>query len=241
MQKLLQVSRKSNIIFSVRLGFFYFHCINQMQMTKDTMHKDTTNKAKVKKSVPNGNSTQKKGDFHVKKGKIVNALNVKKDDKKEPVVVNKLTTKEPGTKNTINIDSKRANSKQPAIKKSDVGFSSSKLKSTKEAKNSNEALKDDRNSVYKRRAIRVPLKASHAIAAKIVSDNISSKNVMNQVHNVTISSPPSVRREIVSIEEENAKQQMKRQFDHSNIMFDLLFRHVIKMLCFQHLLNFRDT
>lgn len=212
-----------------------------MQMTKNTMHKDPTNKATVKKSVPNEKSTQKKGDFHVKNGKVVNTLNAKKDDEKEPVVVTKLRMKEPGTKNTINIDSKRANSKQPAIKKSDVGFSSSKLKLTKEVKNSNNALKDDRNSVSKRRAIRVPLKASHAIASKIVSDNISSKNVMNQVHNVTISSPPSVRREIVPIEEENVKQQMKRQFDHSNIMFDLLFRHVIKIFCFQHFLNFRDT
>lgn len=193
-------------------------------MSKNTMHKDPTNKVRVKKNVANENSTQKKGDLDVKKGKIVNTLKTRKDDKKDPIAVNKLTMKQKvGAKNTINIDSKGANSKKPAMKRSDVGLSSSKLKSTKGVENSNIELKDVRTSVSKRRAIRVPLKASHAIGAKIVSDNISSKNVMNRVHNVTISSPPPVRREIVSIQEENAKQQLNLQSENSNNMFDSLF------------------
>lgn len=187
-----------------------------MQMSKDTMHKDPTNKVRVKKTVPNENSTQKKNDFDVEKGKIVKILNTRKDEKMDPVVMNNFTVKQKdGTKNTINIDLKRANSKKPEMKRSDIGLSSSKLKSTKDVKNSNIALKDCRKSVSKPRAIRVPLNASHAIVANIVSDNISSKNVMNQVHNVTIISPPSVRREIVPIEEIKAKQQQKRQLENS--------------------------
>lgn len=186
-------------------------------MSKITMHKDPTNKVRVKKNLANENSAEKKGDLDVKKVKIVNTLKARKDDKKDPIAVNKLTMKQKvGTKNTINIDLKGANSKKPAIKSTDVGLSSSKLKSTKDVLNSNIESKDVRTSVYKRRSIRVPLKASHAIEAKIVSDNISSKNVMNRVHNVTISSPPPVRREIVSTQEENAKQQLNRQSENSN-------------------------
>lgn len=192
-----------------------------MQMSKNTIHRDPTNKVRVKKSVPNENSRRKKDDFDVMKDKLVNTLNARKDVKKNPVVVNKLTMKQKDvTKNSINIDSKGANSKIPAIKKLDVGLSSSKLKSAKEVYNSNIVIKDDKNSVSKCSATRIPMKASHA---KIVLDNISSKNVMNQVHNVTISSPPSVRREIIPIKEENAKLKIKRQLENSNTMFDLLF------------------
>lgn len=47
----------------------------------------------------------------------------------------------------------------------------------------------------------VPMKASHSIGAKsIAATTISSKNIMNQVHNVTVSSPPPVRREIATID-----------------------------------------
>lgn len=201
-------------------------------MSKDTMHKDPTNKVRVKKSVPNDNSRRKKDDFDVKRDKLGNTLNAGKDVKKNPVVVNKLTMKQKdGTKNAINIDSKEANSKKPAIKKLDIGLSTSKLKSSKEVKNSI-VLKDGKNSVSKRRAIKVPLKASHAIGAKIASDNISSRNVMNQVHNVTISSPPSERREILPMKEENAKQKIKRQLENSNTctMFDLLFWYIFSAL-----------
>lgn len=45
-----------------------------------------------------------------------------------------------------------------------------------------------------------PLKASHSIVAKHSTDQakakMTTKNVMNQVHNVTVSSPPPIRREI---------------------------------------------
>lgn len=55
-------------------------------------------------------------------------------------------------------------------------------------------LKATSQNVIKKNA---PLKASHSIiATSNETIKISSKNVMNQVHNVTISSPPSERREI---------------------------------------------
>ncbi|XP_055313463.1 uncharacterized protein LOC129574888 [Sitodiplosis mosellana] len=64
-------------------------------------------------------------------------------------------------------------------------------------------------SVSKRQS--VPLKASHAIGAKAnASTSISSKNVMNQVHNVTVSSPPPVRREIGAVETESEQQRTEQ-------------------------------
>lgn len=55
----------------------------------------------------------------------------------------------------------------------------------------------------------LPLKASHSIGAKS-----STKNVMNQIHNVTVSSPPPVRREIIQVEEiEPQQSKQKVQID----------------------------
>lgn len=53
----------------------------------------------------------------------------------------------------------------------------------------------------------IPLKASHKISLPIAAATpASSKNVMNQVHNVTVSSPPSKRREIATENDESVQK-----------------------------------
>lgn len=65
----------------------------------------------------------------------------------------------------------------------------------------------------------VPLKASHSIG--VVKSNastsvkVSSKNVMNQVHNVTVTSPPPVRRNLIPVAEEAIETVYNPISDHS--------------------------
>lgn len=67
-------------------------------------------------------------------------------------------------------------------------------------------------SVSKRQSM--PLKASHAIGAKSnAATTITSKNVMNQVHNVTISSPPPARREIGASETAQLTEQTVIEYE----------------------------
>lgn len=60
----------------------------------------------------------------------------------------------------------------------------------------------------------MPLKASHTIGAKAnAATTVSSKNVMNQVHNVTISSPPLARREFGAVEMEQLTEQTVMEYE----------------------------
>lgn len=125
------------------------------------------------KSSTNGekrhSSTEHRGDAKLVKTKSVKSTEKVTSTKREPEK-NEKTVKKP-----------TATQSKSIVQNGKVS-ESTKKSSSKE------------RSVSKRQ-VPVPMKASHSVVTKVPA--ISSKNVMNQIHNVTVSSPPPVRREII--------------------------------------------
>lgn len=194
----------------------------QQNSVLKTAHKDRSDKVKsTTKSTTNGSSKEEKKKIAKENGThSTDEKKIKKEKIEKKHVVSTKFDSNSKTETKTKIESKTTRNgnsiqKVPSVEKSDKKQSSTeKLKtkritSTEEAsqKRPKEKSKESSHvtkivksseslpqstSVSKRQA---PLKASHTIGAKAIK-TISPKNVMNQVHNVTVSSPPPVRREI---------------------------------------------
>lgn len=173
----------------------------------------------VSKSNANANSEKK----HESKTNV--------DSKSVAIRNGKTVQKVPSTERSDKKLEKKPDKKVSSIEKRDQKRPKDKLSSssdrnsseakTLKASKSSESSSSKTKTVSKRQA---PLKASHAIAKSSVAATtavvttaaaaaVSTKNVMNQVHNVTVLSPPPVRRESVPMEveiEEPRTQEVTR-------------------------------
>lgn len=176
----------------------------------------TSSNVKSSSNVKTQNETKK-----ISKSKVdsISKIDSKSDAKRNVEPIKKVSSVDKSHKDMVKSEKKKSidqsakskteqkRSKDKLSLSSEKEFSQSK--SSKTVKSS-ESLSQSKTVSREKR--QVPLKASHAIGAKsIEAANISSKNVMNQVHNVTVQSPPPVRREIAQIEEQIEEQRVEQQ------------------------------
>lgn len=117
---------------------------------------------------------------------------------------------------SLSVEKRSSSVDKPEVKRSKEKISSKPKESTRQKAVKNAESSTVAKSVSKRQS--VPLKASHAIGAKTnVATTISSKNVMNQIHNVTVSSPPPARREITAVEMEPESRTEQTVLEYEQI------------------------
>lgn len=149
-----------------------------------------------------------------KKSETTKAIKLKPSDEKKSKLLNdqrsdveKKSSSNVKTATVNNVKSTNSRDKKSVIDPKPSNVDRKKITTTKPIPSSQSKSQSSHSKPVKATAQtvikkNVPLKASHSINAQSIGAQsnatikISSKNVMNQVHNVTISSPPSERREV---------------------------------------------
>lgn len=199
--------------------------VDEKKSEKKLSTKSSSNGKSEKEKTSESKSKTDSKSTVVRNGKSVQKTpSIDKSEKKRSTSIEKRSISVEKRSSVDKSDEKRT--KEKVSLKSKELTKPKEVTKLKEATKSNDATRSkvakigESSSVAKSVSKRstAPLKASHAIVVKTnAPTSISSKNVMNQVHNVTVSSPPPVRRDTALVEMEPEQRTEQTVMEHEQL------------------------